>query len=70
MIFGGPLFSLTKRERLERGGETLKSLVTVLGQAPYKQTLAEASCAPGLLGKFSQEELGRMGKAGQRSERS
>ena len=39
MIFGGPLFSLTKRERLERGGETLKSLVTVLGQAPCKQTL-------------------------------
>jgi len=46
------------------------SLVTVLGQAPCMQTLAEASCAPGLLGKFSQEELGRVGKAGQRSERS
>ena len=46
------------------------SLVTVLGQAPCMQTLAQASCAPGLLGKFSQEELGRVGKAGQRSERS
>ena len=57
-IFWGPLFSLTKTDRLECGGETLISLVTVLGQAAYKQNLDEDSCAPGLLGRFSQEELG------------